>query len=158
MIQFSPSPGILRDTKIDFNLLAEVINTMIARHHEEEHIQKEVNVWIYKTPTSSSHLGIAAYEISTVYLNTTEIKTHRKIISTLLHELRHIIQYAYFGLEPYMIKESSMYAYKRLPTEQDARRFEKITTAVITCYEAHKKADTIYKKHNLATFTGTEPT
>ena len=155
MIQFAPSPGIIRATRIDFELLASIINSIVARHHDEAHTSKAVTVWIYKTPTSSSHLGIAAYEISTIYINTTEIRTHRKIISTLLHELRHIIQHAYFGLEPYGIPENNN-QYKKLPIELDASRFEKLTTSILKLYDDHKKADLVYKKYNLSTFT--EPT
>lgn len=155
MISLSPSAAIKKSTSLDFDLLADIINMVLSRHHSKSHCSKKIDISIHKLPDTTEILGLAMYQSRHINLYVGEDTTIKGIISTLLHEIRHIIQFEIFKVPPWSVPVSN-YAYKKAPTERDARKFEKISASVLSIYNSMQNISTIYSTHQLDKYT--EPT
>ena len=147
MIILDPSRGIKQATKINFNLLSQLLTTLLEANHK-----RKINIVakVHKSRVAGTsmcwHVDEHEFQINLDISNTKK----RYIFSSLLHELRHCIQINLF--EYYWDTSSSMKTWREYwysKEEVDARKMEKLTTQMIKAYDAMVVMNDQFKKYGL---------
>ena len=71
------------------------------------------------------------------------------LISSLLHEVRHCIQFNIFGYWNHLVHFKNWKEYYYLKEEIDARKMERLTTEVIKIYDSSTKLNETFKSLEL---------
>lgn len=138
MITLQPSRRLIQATNLDFNLLTSIINTIIK--HDTHFTLKCVR---YKRCYSD-----ILFKTKTIRLSIREQHDIKYYIGTILHEIRHYIQYLkYQDKLTFNYNDYNEYYYS--PEERDARKFETIATEVCKIYQSYIKISEKFKKYNL---------
>ena len=152
MIKFLPSRTVSRLTELDYNLLGNICSEIFNKGFNENlsffiriHKNKSDEVSEIEQDNPRGHL----YKISLALPNKGSKAKNRKVtISTILHELRHAMQFDIFKYNV-VARFSSYNAYYNSTEEKDARKFEKLTTEIVKIYDNYKKAEEKFKKFKL---------
>ena len=124
MILLEPSQAIQREIDLDFDVLGEAISaTNLFPDKKKYKIHKSRSSASYCYPSSNI-----------IYLAKVHFRP-RIAAATILHELRHFMQYKKFSSEIF-IQHKTYWKYYNSPIEKDARSFEKISKEVFAIYEA----------------------
>ena len=144
MIILEPSPAIKKSTKIDFDLLGQILTMVVDSNH-----RKPIN-FIAKIQ-KSKQAGVSFCESKDdtgsnfrICIDQTSRQTRKSVFGSILHELRHCCQLNIFGYWPDTCKFKSYEEYFRSKEEVDARKIEALTNQVIEMYDA---AQALYKKY-----------
>lgn len=141
MIKLIPSAGIVKDTKIDFDLLSFIISRFFLP-------KKRIILKVHKTKLDYSFF--CSYD-SMIGLNLKYNKTLSQTVKTILHELRHYIQTKHFQIE-FEEYDNKYYVYYNSAEERDARMYEKLTKEVCQIYKSYKNIDKKIKDLKLENF------
>lgn len=153
MIILEPSQGIKQATGIDFNILGDVISTLMMNTHRKPvdfvckiHKSREAGVSqvMYADDAKSGSLF-------DMLLDQTSRQTRKFIFGSILHELRHCCQLNIWGYWPDTAKFNTYEDYYTSKEEIDARKMEKMTSIVIKMYDNAIKAKKLYKEYGLNT-------
>lgn len=139
MITFNVSSGLRRESKLNFGLLASIINNVIS-------VSKREVIRVEKSRKSYSYYK---HDIRTIGINLNECRSQKAIICTLLHELRHYMQKVEMGNSILFGMYLSYNDYYYSPEEVDARKFEKICGDICKIYNCYKDIEEKLKKHKL---------
>tara|TARA_R100001163_G_scaffold63494_1_gene55553 strand:+ start:1036 stop:1488 length:453 start_codon:yes stop_codon:yes gene_type:complete len=146
MINFYPTKRILKETKLDFELLGKIC-TNIFENGFDKKINIECKVWKSKIKEQSTMERTSkSKRLYTMELDTNGNK--RYIIGSILHELRHAFQEYVFDFTA-VARFTSYNAYYNSKEERDARKQEKLTTEVMKIYDTFKKAQEKFERFNL---------
>lgn len=125
MIILIPSASIAKEIDLDFKILSEVLSLgKIYKRKTVFKLKKSRRLYSYCFPANKER---------TIYIS----KDHfapKTAIATILHEIRHFIQYKefkYYGEDFTDFKK-----YYNSPEEKDARDFEKIYKEVYAVYSS----------------------
>jgi hypothetical protein len=138
MIHLIPSQSILKETKIDFELLSFIISRFT-------NLKRNVKIKVYKSKTNYSAFYVG---LNIIEINLKEDNSLKYYISTLLHEIRHLVQVK-------TVKKKLLFSYDNYieyfcsPEEKDARKFEKLSTEVCKIYNCYKIIEKKIKKLKL---------
>lgn len=151
MIQLTPSVGIQRETKIDYNVLSSVITLVLEKNFN---IPLNYRIKINKSrDQSASNIIINCnqhYQRNFV-MNLARYKSIKQYISTIIHEIRHVIQHTIFRHNIVAAFRTNR-DYYNSTEEVDARRFEKISTVITKLYKLiAETSQQIFEKNNLGT-------
>lgn len=151
MIVLDPSRCIKQATKIDFNLLSQLLTTLLeANHRRKINIVAKVHKSKHAGSSWCQHVDEYEFLINLDISNTKK----RYIFNSLLHELRHCIQVNLF--EYHWDTSSPMKTWKEYwssKEEVDARKMEKLTTQMLKAYNAMETMNEQFKKYNLNKIT-----
>ena len=145
MIKFYPSKRIIKETKLDFELLGKICTDIFERGFDKK-INIECKVWkskIKEQSTMERTKGRCHYVMD---LDTEG--NRRYVFGSILHELRHAFQEYVFNFTT-VARFASYSAYYNSKEEKDARKQEKLTTEVMKIYDSFKKAEEKFKRFNL---------
>ena len=136
MLVLIPSRNIVKVTKIDFDLLNYIFNRFIS-------IKNNTYIKVEKSRTSWS-----AYwqDEKMIRVDLTQGTTLKCIVSTLLHEIRHVKQI--IEIKDISFDYANYNEYYNSPEEKDARKFEKLASDVCNIYKSFKKIEDKYYKYN----------
>lgn len=139
MIVLTPSKRIIKDTKLDFDIINSILSSFI-----DFKINCEVSVHKARSKVRYSAFYPDDKIIILSYKNDSSLAY---ILGSLLHEVRHVIQTLKvknldFTYENY--KE-----YYNSPEELDARKFEKLTSSFCSSYRNLAKLKMKYKELKL---------
>jgi len=146
MIKFLPSKGILKETKIDFDLLGRICTSIFEQGFDRK-INVEVVVWKSKVKEQST-MERTSRSMKYYKMDLDTKGNRRYIFSTILHELRHAFQEYVFNFT-HVARFASYNAYYNSKEERDARKQEKLTTEVMKIYDSFKKAEEKFERFNL---------
>ena len=147
MISLLPSVQVKRLTKINYDTLEWVIDKVLSANLGKSF---NYNVTIHKSrinETSYVWLENRSRNFK-IYLDCSGDMKYT--ISTILHEVRHILQHNFFKMGM-SCAYSTYKEYYNSNEEKDARKFEKLTTSVIHTYKAFEKSKEVFKKNDLGT-------
>lgn len=142
MIILKPTKGLVKVLDIDYDLISYIFNKFI--------IVKKTTV--LKIERSKYKYSFYCDDRKIIGIYTAGGVSLKFIISTLLHEIRHVLQimqkhnnldYTY----------TSYWKYYNSPEEKDARKFERLTAEVVRIYKSHKIIEEKIKKYKLDSFT-----
>jgi len=142
MIILEPSPGIKRDTKLNFDVISNLLTTLLEYNHKRS-IKLFVKVHKSRTKGVSfcSHIDKNEFLI-----NLDMSKQSRKyIFGSILHEIRHCIQKHIFKYWPDTNYMKTWRDYWYSKEEKDARKIEALTTHFIKSYDTMIKMNSIFK-------------
>ena len=145
MIKFYPSKRIIKETKLDFELLGRICTDIFERGFNKK-INIECKVWkskIKEQSTMERTKGRCHYVMD---LDTEG--NRRYVFGSILHELRHAFQEYVFNFTT-VARFASYNAYYNSKEEKDARKQEKLTTEVMKIYDSFKKAEEKFERFNL---------
>ena len=151
MVILEPSQGIKKATGIDFDILGDIISTILMNTHRKPvdfvckiHKSREAGVSqvMYADDAKSGSLF-------DMRLDQTSRQTRKFIFSSILHELRHCCQLNIWGYWPDSAKFKTYDDYWCSKEEVDARKMEKMTTIVMKMYDNAVKAKELYKELQL---------
>ena len=145
MIKFYPSKRIIKETKLDFELLGKICTDIFERGFDKK-INIECKVWkskIKEQSTMERTKGRCHYVMD---LDTEG--NRRYVFGSILHELRHAFQEYVFNFTT-VARFASYNAYYNSKEEKDARKQEKLTTEVMSIYDSFKKAEEKFERFNL---------
>ena len=145
MIKFYPSKRIIKETKLDFELLGKICTDIFERGFNKK-INIECKVWkskIKEQSTMERTKGRCHYVMD---LDTEG--NRRYVFGSILHELRHAFQEYVFNFTT-VARFASYNAYYNSKEEKDARKQEKLTTEVMSIYDSFKKAEEKFERFNL---------
>ena len=145
MIKFYPSKRIIKETKLDFELLGKICTDIFERGFNKK-INIECKVWkskIKEQSTMERTKGRCHYVMD---LDTEG--NRRYVFGSILHELRHAFQEYVFNFTT-VARFASYSAYYNSKEEKDARKQEKLTTEVMKIYDSFKKAEEKFERFNL---------
>ena len=145
MIKFYPSKRIIKETKLDFELLGRICTDIFERGFNKK-INIECKVWkskIKEQSTMERTKGRCHYVMD---LDTEG--NRRYVFGSILHELRHAFQEYVFNFTT-VARFASYSAYYNSKEEKDARKQEKLTTEVMSIYDSFKKAEEKFERFNL---------
>lgn len=145
MIILEPSQGVNTDTEINFDLVSNLLTTLLEYKHKRKiNIRVKVHKSRHKGISYCSHTEGNEYLINLDMSN----KKRKYIFGTILHEIRHCIQNELFRFWPVKVMKTwKDYWYS--PEEVDARKFEALTTHFIKSYDAFITLHTIFDKKKL---------
>ena len=147
MITLLPSIGVKKLTGINYDTLEWVIDKVLTANLGKSF---NYNITIHKSrvkETSYVWLENRSRNFK-IYLDCSG--DMRYSISTILHEIRHILQHQFFKTS--MACAFSTYKeYYNSAEERDARKFEKLTTSVLHTYKALEQSKVVFKKNSLGT-------
>ena len=145
MIKFYPSKRIIKETKLDYELLGKICTDIFERGFDKK-INIECKVWkskIKEQSTMERTKGRCHYVMD---LDTEG--NRRYVFGSILHELRHAFQEYVFNFTT-VARFASYSAYYNSKEEKDARKQEKLTTEVMKIYDSFKKAEEKFERFNL---------
>ena len=145
MIKFYPSKRIIKETKLDFELLGKICTDIFERGFDKK-INIECKVWkskIKEQSTMERTKGRCHYVMD---LDTEG--NRRYVFGSILHELRHAFQEYVFNFTT-VARFASYNAYYNSKEEKDARKQERLTTEVMKIYDTFKKAEEKFERFNL---------
>jgi len=145
MIKFYPSKRIIKETKLDFELLGKICTDIFERGFDKK-INIECKVWKSKVKEQST---MERTKGRCHYLMDLDTEGNRRyVFGSILHELRHAFQEYVFNFTT-VARFASYSAYYNSKEEKDARKQEKLTTEVMKIYDNFKKAEKKFKRFNL---------
>ena len=152
MIRFLPSRTISRLTEIDYNLLGNICSEIFNKGFNENlsffiriHKNKSKDISTIEQENPRGHL----YKIELAIPDTgSKVNNKKNTIKTILHEIRHAMQFDIFKYKV-VARFSSYNAYYNSTEEKDARKLEKLTTEIVNIYDNYKKAEEKFKRFNL---------
>jgi len=130
MLKLIPSAGIVKETKIDFDLLSFIISRFFLP-------TKRVVLKVHKTRFDYSYF---CSEDGMIGLDLKSNKTLLQTVKTILHELRHYIQTKHFKIE-FEEYDDKYYVYYNSAEEKDARTYEKLASEVCRIYKSYTSID-----------------
>jgi len=148
MILLNPSRTIQQQTNIDFDLLSQLLTTVLEKNHK-----RKINIVarVYKSKITGA--SFCCYEDGYNFLIEldTSKRNPRYLFSSILHELRHCIQKNLFNysLDTDNMKTWRAYWFSR--EEIDARKMERLTTQVLKSYNSMVEIGNLFTKLNLNT-------
>ena len=145
MIKFYPSKRIIKETKLDFELLGRICTDIFERGFNKK-INIECKVWkskIKEQSTMERTKGRCHYVMD---LDTEG--NRRYVFGSILHELRHAFQEYVFNFTT-VARFASYNAYYNSKEEKDARKQERLTTEIMKIYDTFKKAEEKFERFNL---------
>tara|TARA_R110001606_G_scaffold393268_2_gene563042 strand:+ start:446 stop:904 length:459 start_codon:yes stop_codon:yes gene_type:complete len=151
MIELIPSPGIERQTNIDFKLLSSILTNVLETAHK-----KRINIKAKVHKSKEAGTSLCEYKDKWNYkisLDQDNVKK-RYQWTALLHELRHCIQFNLYGFWPNTVVFKSYKQYFTAAEEVDARKMEKMYSEIVKIYEYNVKAQAKFKKLGLNTIKG----
>lgn len=147
MIILEPSCGIKKDTKLNFNIIGNLLTTILEFNHKRKinlhvKIHKSRNVGV----SYCAHIDKKAYLINLDMSN----KRRKYLFGSILHEIRHCIQKEVFKFWPnhHMKTWRDYWCAKE---EVDARKMEALTTDFIKSYDAFLAMNEKFKNKKLYT-------
>jgi hypothetical protein len=141
MIKFKPTKGIIRITKLDYDLISFILSRIIK-------LKRRVTLRVERSKRNYSYY----YDKRKVIcINTNEGTSLKFIIATLLHEVRHCMQLRQ-ECNDIDFNYTSYWNYYTSPEEKDARRFEKLATEVCKIYKLYKIIENKFKRYDLDSF------
>lgn len=142
MIILEPSPGIKKDTKLNFDVISNLLTTLLEYNHKRS-IKLFVKVHKSRTKGVSycSHVDKHEFIINLDMNN----KNRKYIFGSILHEIRHCIQKQIFNYWPVTTNMKTWRDYWYSKEEVDARKIEALTTHFIKSYDAMVKMNSIFK-------------
>ena len=151
MVILEPSQGIKKATGIDFDILGDVVSTILMNTHRKPvdfvcKIHKSRQEGVSQVTYSDEGKSGSCFEMK---LDQTSKQTRRFIFSSILHELRHCCQLNIWGYWPDTAKFKSYDEYYSSKEEKDARKMEKMTTIVMRMYDNAVKAKELYHEFDL---------
>jgi hypothetical protein len=145
MIKFYPSKRIIKETKLDFELLGKICTDIFEGGFDKK-INIECKVWKSKVKEQST---MERTKGRCHYLMDLDTEGNRRyVFGSILHELRHAFQEYVFNFTT-VARFASYSAYYNSKEEKDARKQEKLTTEVMKIYDSFKKAEEKFKRFNL---------
>ena len=145
MIKFYPSKRIIKETKLDFELLGKICTDIFERGFDKK-INIECKVWKSKVKEQST---MERTKGRCHYLMDLDTEGNRRyVFGSILHELRHAFQEYVFNFTT-VARFASYNAYYNSKEEKDARKQEKLTTEVMSIYDSFKKAEEKFERFNL---------
>jgi len=145
MIKFYPSKRIIKETKLDFELLGKICTDIFERGFDKK-INIECKVWKSKVKEQST---MERTKGRCHYLMDLDTEGNRRyVFGSILHELRHAFQEYVFNFTT-VARFASYSAYYNSKEEKDARKQEKLTTEVMKIYDSFKKAEEKFERFNL---------
>jgi hypothetical protein len=140
MLVLKPSSGIVKATKLDFNLIASILNQFLkVKWHTHIKVEKCRDNWSGYWPDERL-----------IRIDLKQGTSLKYIISTLLHEIRHVKQVK--EIKGIRFNYSNYTEYYNSPEEKDARKFEKLAVDVCKIYDSYKSIEEKYAKFNLDSF------
>jgi len=141
MIKFKPTAGIIKTTKLDYDLISFILSRIIK-------LKRRVTLRVERSKRNYSYY----YDKRKVIcINTNEGTSLKFIIATLLHEVRHCMQLRQ-ECNDIDFNYTSYWNYYTSPEEKDARRFEKLATEVCKIYKLYKIIENKFKRYDLDSF------
>ena len=133
MIILEPSYGITTDTKLNFNIIGNLLTTLLEFNHK-----RKINLYVKIHKSRNIGTSFCTHIDKKEYLiNLDTSNTSRKyIFSSILHEIRHCIQkevFKYWNATSYMKTWKDYWCSKE---EVDARKMEALTSDFIKSYDA----------------------
>ncbi len=126
MLKLKPTIGIAKRTGVDFDLLSFIISRVY-------NIREDVIIYVKMTKMNVHAAYFHGQDTVKIYVK--ENCSLRYIIGCLLHEIRHHFQ---FQIKEFNTVYRSYREYFNSPEEVDARKCEKLTTAVCKIYNTFK--------------------
>tara|TARA_Y100001972_G_C7620129_1_gene310957 strand:+ start:54 stop:506 length:453 start_codon:yes stop_codon:yes gene_type:complete len=146
MILLEPSQGIKKITKLDYKLLGSLLTSILEYNHKKKIY---LNVKIHKSrEPGTSYCHQKTKRNFVVGLDTSNTKK-KYLISSLLHEIRHCIQFNIFGYWNHLVHFKNWKEYYYSKEEIDARKMERLTTEVIKIYDSSTKLNETFKSLEL---------
>jgi len=146
VIKFLPTKGVVKSTNIDYELLAWIFTKVF-----EDNFDRKLNLK-FRIQKSRHKETSLIYFVSkkkyNIHLDCTSKNTLKHIISCLLHEVRHALQFVIFKYDV-ECEFTSYYEYYNSIEERDARRFEKLTTSITAIYNKFIESSKVFEKLNL---------
>ena len=141
MIRFKPTKGIIKVTNLDYDLISFILSRVIKLNQKD-------TLRIERSKKSYSYY----YDYQKIiYINTKEGTSLKFIINTLLHEVRHYMQFRR-DYNDNDFNYTSYWNYYSSPEEKDARKFEKLATEVCKIYKQYKIIEGKFRKYDLDSF------
>tara|TARA_R100001079_G_scaffold110829_1_gene87693 strand:+ start:1687 stop:2139 length:453 start_codon:yes stop_codon:yes gene_type:complete len=147
MILLEPSKGIKQETKLDFKLLETLLTTILEYNHKKK-IYLKVKVHKSRIP-GTSYVHQKTKRNYLIGLDTSNTKK-RYLISSLLHEIRHCLQFNLFGFWNHAVQFKSWKEYYTSREEVDARKMERLTTQLIKIYDSSTKLNDTFRDLELS--------
>jgi hypothetical protein len=147
MILLEPSQGIKQKTKIDFNLLETLLTSILEYNHRKK-IYLNVKVHKSRIP-GTSYVHQKSKRNYLIGLDTSNTKK-KYLFSSILHELRHCLQYNLFGFWNHQIHFKTWNEYYTSKEEVDARKMERLTTQLVKIYDSSTKLNDTFKDLELS--------
>jgi len=140
MLVLKPSPGIVKATKLDFNLINFILSQFFkVKWRTPIKVEKCRDNWSAFWPDDKL-----------IRIDLKQGTSLKYIISTLLHEIRHVKQVK--EIKEIRFDYSNYTEYYNSPEERDARKFEKLTSDVCKIYNSYKSIEEKYAKFNFDSF------
>ena len=140
MLILKPSVGILKATNLDFKLINFILSGFFkVKWRTPIRVEKCRENWSGYWPDDKL-----------IRIDLKQGTSLKYIISTLLHEIRHIKQVK--EIKGIRFDYDSYKEYYNSPEEKDARQFEKLTTDVCVIYKSYKKIEEKYNQYNFNCF------
>ena len=146
MIKFFPSRRVIKETKIDFELLGKICTDIFEKGFNQK-INIECKVWKSRVKEQST-MDRTSQSIRYYTMDLDTEGTRRYVFGSILHELRHAFQEYVFNFTT-VARFASYTAYYKSLEERDARKQERLTSEIIKIYDNYKKADEKFKRFNL---------
>lgn len=147
MIKFKPSKFVETETSIDFEILSFVVSKIFEINFKKN-FKYQIN--IHKSRHADiSYIYLDSKRYFTIMLDCKRDNL-RYNVSSIMHELRHIVQHAHFKSDVEG-NFSSFNQYYNSDVERDARKGEKLTPAVIKAYKAILESKEIFTRFELGT-------
>jgi len=146
MIILEPSAGIKKDTKLNFDVISNLLTSLLEYNHKRK-INLYVKIHKSKTAGASFCTPIEGNE----YLINLDMSNKKKryVFGTILHEIRHCIQKEVFKFWPVERSMKTWKDYYFSKEEIDARKIEALTTQFIKSYDAFMNLNELFTKKQL---------
>lgn len=140
MLVLKPSPGIAKATKLDFNLINFILNRFLKVKW-----RTPIKVQICK-----QHWSEYWSDEKIIKIDIKQGTSLKYIISTLLHEIRHVKQVK--EVKNIRFDYENYNEYYNSPEEKDARQYEKLAADVCRIYNGYKSIEEKYAKFKFDSF------
>ena len=151
MIQLTPSVGIQRETRIDYNVLSSVITLVLEKNFN---IPLNYRIKINKSRDqnpSNEIINCNQHYQRNFVINLARYESIKQYISTIIHEIRHVIQHTIFRHNIVGAFRTTRDYYNSIE-EVDARKFEKLSTLITKSYKLiAETSQQVFKKNSLGT-------
>jgi len=140
MLILKPSVGIVKATKLDFNLINFILNRFLKfKWRTPIKVEKCRDNWSGFWPDDKL-----------IRIDLKQGTSLKYIIAILLHEIKHIKQVK--EIKGIRFDYESYNEYYNSPEERDARKFEKLTSDVCKIYNSYKSIDEKYTKFDFDSY------
>ena len=146
MILLEPSRTIKQQTNIDFDLLSQLLTTVLEKNHK-----RKINIVARVHKSKIAGTSFCHHEDGynfLIQLDTSKRKP-RYLFGSILHELRHCIQKNLFNYWPLTANMKTWKDYWFSREEIDARKMERLTTQVMKSYNSMVEMGNLFTKLNL---------